>query len=119
MSDYFLLAMAIALAIPYAYLMIAVIAIQPRRISSYVSAGLMLFFWPFCIFMSFLQLIPIAVMSLWWWLGDFSGNPDLSLENVRKRRIPKGLKILLPVMIIASMAAGLFAWLTFAVENSG
>ena len=117
MTDYFLLAAAITFAIPYGYLLIAIIVVQPRLISSYLVAACLLLFWPSCLFMSFMQIIPVSIMSLWWWTGNFESNPNLSISLTSKRTLPTGLKIMFACTIIGASVATLVAWNAYTLDN--
>jgi len=117
MTDYILLAAAITLAVPYGYFVVAIIAVQPRQPSSYVVAALMLFCWPMCIFMSFMQAIPVLAMSLWWWTGDFSGNEELSMSQLSTRPVPTGLKCLALLTSIVASGAILYSWYIYQSES--
>jgi len=117
MTDYILLAAAITLAVPYGYLTFAILVVQPRLVSSYIAAGLMLLCWPTCIFMSFMQAIPVIAMVLWWWIGDFSGNADVSIRRLSARALPTGLKYLALVTLIAGLGAIAYSWYTYQSES--
>ncbi len=117
MTDYLLLAAAITFAVPYGYLLIAVIVVQPRLISSYLVTATLLLFWPSCLFMSFMQIIPVSMMSLWWWTGNFESNPDLSFSTTSKRPIPTGLKFMFACTMIGALIATFVAWSAYAIDN--
>ena len=117
MTDYILLAAAITFAVPYAYLLIAIIVVQPRLISSYLVAAGLLLFWPSCLFMSFMQVIPVAMMTLWWWTSNFESNPNLSIPMTSKRPMPTGLKIMFVCTIIGALIATLVAWNAYTIDN--
>ena len=117
MTDYILLAAAIAFAVPYGYLLVAILVVQPRLISSYIAAGVMLLCWPMCLFMSFMQAIPVIAMALWWWLGDFSGGTAISVRQAAARPLPSGLKYLGLVTLIATLGAIGYSWYIYNSES--
>jgi len=117
MSDYLLLAAALALAVPYGYLVIAMVVRQPRQEATYVTVAGLLLAWPTCAFMSFMQLIPIAAMSLWWWSCDFS--VQTARRPLRFRGPPPaGLVWMFVLTGLAAVASGAYAYVLWQMERS-
>lgn len=116
MQEYVLLAAALTCAAPYGYLIVAILVLQPRQLATYVTVVGLLALWPTCVFMSFLQLIPVLAMSTWWWSNDFSA-ADVFRQPVRfKRPIPTGLLMMLLVTIFAALASGAYGYWLWTLE---
>lgn len=117
MSEYFTLAVSLALAVPYGYLIIAIIVHQPRQSATYVTVAGLILLWPTCIFVSGLQIIPIAAMSVWWWTGDFS--IQAAHQPLRFRgRPPVGMTWMFVLTGVATVASGAYAYLLWNLERS-
>ena len=117
MTDYILLAAAITFAVPYGALMIAIIVVQPRLLSSYTTAGLLFLCWPMCLFMSFMQAIPVVAMALWWWIADFSVDSQLSVRQFSSCPVPNGLKYLAFVTLVVASGAAAYSWYIYRSES--
>ena len=91
MIEYVLLAVALTLAIPYAYLLVAIVVVQPRQAATYRTVSGLLATWPFFALLSFLQAIPVLAMSIWWWTCNFSADRATQEPIDFRRPLPRGL----------------------------
>ena len=116
MQEYVLLAATLTCAAPYGYLIVAILVRQPRQLATYVTVVGLLALWPTCVFMSYLQLIPVLAMSTWWWSSDFSAADAFRRPLRFQRPIPIGLFIMLLITILAALASGTYVYWLWTSE---
>ena len=117
MREYAVLIAALACAVPYGYVIIAIFVLQPRQIATYITVVGLLALWPSCAMMSIMQLVPVFAMSAWWWSCDFSAVDAIRRPLRFERPMPVGLIYMLLATILAVLVFGAYAYSVSTTET--